>query len=128
MRIRSCLLLLALSATPALADGSSLPACDSPAVLDTIVGRQADAATWHDGVVIAGIGKTHQSVKGTRFVSAIEHRHCAAEASMSSGRKRVLHYVISDETGFAGYGWNVEFCLEGYDPYRVYDGACRVLR
>ncbi|WP_237153689.1 hypothetical protein [Oryzibacter oryziterrae] len=132
MRVFSALLLLALSVAPAVAaDGNpAIPACDDPTVLGSIKEKQAWAehATWQDGVVIASIAQPSQSTAGTKFVSAVEHRHCIARAELAGGQRRTLYYVISNDSGFAGYGWGVEFCLAGHDPYHVYDANCRVLR
>lgn len=41
-------------------------------------------------------------------------------------RRRVL-YLIEAGQGFAGTHHKVFFCIDGLDPWRVYDGHCRVL-
>jgi hypothetical protein len=38
-----------------------------------------------------------------------------------------MHYLIEEGAGFAGFGWNVEYCIHGLDPWKYYDGRCRVL-
>jgi hypothetical protein len=132
MRVFPAFLLVALSVGPSFAaDGNpAIPACDNASVLNSIIDRQAVAEreTWQDGVRISAIEQADQSAAGTKFVSAIEHRYCIARAELDDGQRRSLYYVISNESGFAGYGWGVEFCLAGHDPYHVYDANCRVLR
>lgn len=139
MRTLAPLAVLALLAGPAAAadapsaspEGTaSIPACDDPAVLGDIVERQhwAEANTWKNGLRIEGIGAIRQVYGTTTFVSAIDHRHCVARADLGPGRSDRLYYVIFEEMGFAGISWKVEFCMPGFDPYRVYDAACRVLR
>jgi len=122
---------LALGGAPALAaDGSpAIPACDDAGVLSTIVERQAwaEANSWHDGVLIDAVDQARQWQRGTRFLSDIEHRHCIATAHLAGGHGRKLFYVISKDTGFAGWGWNVDFCLAGHDPAHLYGEGCRVL-
>ena len=126
---------LFVAAMPASADTTKdaapgLPACDDAAVLARIVDRQhwAERNTWRDGVRIAAIEGVRQAYPGTRFVSAIEHRHCVARARLDGARDDRLFFVISRRQGFASVGWGVEFCMPNHDPYRVYDGGCRVLK
>jgi hypothetical protein len=134
MRAFVLLGLLALSCGPAAAQAlpasEGVPACDDPAVLSDIVERQhwAEAHTWKNGVRIEQITGVHQRYPGTKFVSAVEHRHCEARAYLGPRRADRLYYVISRELGFASIGWYVDFCMPRHDPYRVYNGDCRVLK
>lgn len=69
----------------------------------------------------------------TRFEPAHEHspierRYCHARVMLSGGYQRTVWYLIESRMGFATLGSNVEFCVEGFDPWRVYNGHCRVLR
>ncbi len=58
----------------------------------------------------------------------IARRYCAAKAALSNGKHRTVWYVIEDRMGFASMGDGVEFCVSGFDRWRVYSGHCRVLR
>lgn len=128
--------LLAL-ASPAAASGSMgglderIPACGDPHVLATI-GRRYDHAAknlHHDASAITRISKVHQHrVEEAGARSPIMRRYCGAVARMNDGRDRTLWYLIEDGQGLAGYGDNVEFCIAGLDPLRVYGVHCRVLR
>ena len=60
--------------------------------------------------------------------SPIERRYCHATAALSDGRNRDIWYLIERPMGFAGIGSNVEFCVDGFDRWNVYNGRCRVLR
>lgn len=113
------------------ASAGSLPDCDADAVLSTLTGRQAwaEAQTWKDGVTIAGIQAIRERRTEVGAVSAIDRRICSAKADLVGARRPVsLYYVVSAGEGFAGYGWNVEFCLSGRDPYRVYGADCKILK
>jgi hypothetical protein len=57
----------------------------------------------------------------------IARRYCGATAMLSDGRKRDVWYLIEDGMGFASIGDNVEFCVSGFDRWKVYNGRCRVL-
>jgi len=58
----------------------------------------------------------------------IARRYCGATVALSDGRNRTIWYLIEDGMGFAGVGDNVEFCVAGFDRWKVYNGRCRVLR
>lgn len=59
--------------------------------------------------------------------SPIARRYCGATLVMTDGKKRDVWYLIEDGMGLAGIGDNVEFCVSGYDRWKVYNGRCRVL-
>jgi len=40
-----------------------------------------------------------------------------------------LYYMVEFGQGFTGIGgFNVEFCVEGFDKWRIQDGNCRAVR
>lgn len=57
----------------------------------------------------------------------IARRYCGATAVLSDGSKHNLWYLIEDGMGLVGIGDNVEFCVSGFDRWKVYNGRCRVL-
>ncbi|AAN29633.1 MULTISPECIES: phage portal protein [Brucella] len=58
----------------------------------------------------------------------IERTYCQATAVLSDGQYRPVWYMVEEGQGFAALGRNVEFCVDGFDRWYVYDGRCRVLR
>ena len=58
----------------------------------------------------------------------ISRRYCEADIILSNGHSRDIWYLIETDQGFASIGDNVEFCVDGFDRWHVYNGACRVLR
>lgn len=58
----------------------------------------------------------------------ISRRYCQAVVTLSDGYRRDVWYLIERPMGFAGFGSNVEFCVNGFDRWNVYGGRCRVLR
>lgn len=122
--------LLAYCCSTVMAVAGELPACDDASVLSTLSGRQAwaEAHTWKDGVTIAALDRVGERPPMFPVFSSIERRHCVARAELTAARPTRLYYVVSAGEGFAGYGWNVEFCLSGHDPYRVYGADCQVLK
>lgn len=122
--------LLALCSSTAMAAAGEFPACDDASVLSTLSSRQAwaEAHTWKDGVTIAAVDRIGERRLETGGFSAIDRRYCTARAELTAARPTTLYYVVSANEGFAGFGWNVEFCLSGHDPYRVYGADCKVLK
>lgn len=121
---------LALCCSTMMAAAGELPACDDASVLSTLSGRQAwaEAHTWKDGITIAAVDRIGERPLVTEGFSSIDRRYCAAHAALTAARPTTLYYVVSANEGFAGSGWNVEFCLSGHDPYRVYGADCKVLK
>ena len=58
----------------------------------------------------------------------IARQYCEADVVLSDGHVRNIWYLIEGGMGFAGIGDNVEFCVDGFDRWYVYNGRCRVLR
>jgi hypothetical protein len=74
-----------------------------------------------------------QGIHQNRYLPADEDHpiarlYCEATAVLSNGRRHQVFYLIESGMGFAGIGGtNVEFCVNGFDRWKVYDGRCRVL-
>lgn len=78
--------------------------------------------------------KSFSNIMQTRYEPAasrynITRHYCTAIAHMDNGTSYPVAYVISENQGFAGFGaMNVDFCVDGFDRWRVHDNACRSLR
>ncbi|ODN71467.1 hypothetical protein [Methylobrevis pamukkalensis] len=107
----------------------SLPACSDAGVLGTIRSRHAAATPEaRDGIEIRDIHDAGPGRLEAFGPSAIATRHCAAKARLADGRTGRLYYMLSAGRGFAGIGWNVDFCVAGHDPWYVYGQECRSLK
>lgn len=60
--------------------------------------------------------------------SPLVRRYCLASVELDNGQHTDAHYFVEEDSGFASISWSVYVCLDGYDPWRVYDGRCRVAR
>jgi hypothetical protein len=98
------------------ADDAAVPACDGYAL--TQIGWRVGAVSF-EWVRDAGGGK---------YPSLIGRRYCEARAVVHDGQVSPIYYLIETHQQFAGIGAKVTFCLPGYDPWRVYDAACRTVR
>ena len=106
------------------------PECDAANVYYRIKDRfnWAENKTFHYGVEIDRLSHGHQRGLVTFGPYPIPRRYCQATAWLTNGRRHKVYYRIEEGMGLAGTGYKVEFCLPGYDRWRVYDGNCRVLR
>lgn len=111
--------------------GGAVPDCADPSVIETIRGKflHADAHVLRRGLAIEAVDRIRQSYFGDLNAGPTLRRYCYAHAYLNDGPKpKTLYYLIEQNYGFVGISWNVEFCVQGYDPWRVQDGNCRAVR
>ena len=106
------------------------PDCSNGSVKARIIENfnWADRATFYRGIAIKTIDYERERAIESFGEYPIDRRYCKGRAWLSNGKQNTVYYRIERGMGLAGTGYKVEFCLPGYDPWRVYDGYCRVLR
>jgi hypothetical protein len=136
--------LLAASCVPALAasaleknfwlsgpnyDGV-LPHCEDPAVTGKIASRFADkeANYWHSTLTIQQIDRHRQIAFAPWGPDYIPRRFCVARVLTSDGHYRRVSYAIAEDTGWIGFSWGVEWCVDGTDHNLAYAPACKMAR
>jgi hypothetical protein len=110
---------------------AALPECDAPGVLARISEKFAhqDARITRAGLAITGIDGIRQRALKASGPSLTDRRYCGGTSWLSNGRSSEVVYLIeAPKLGTFSIGWNVESCLPGFDPYRVYDAHCRSIR
>ena len=125
-------LLVSISLTPTtiVRAHDHLPHCGDEKTLKKVVKRfnQTERIYWRErGLILEAISKPHHHSSYSPFKSQIDRQYCHGTAVFENGKSRRLHYLIESTAGFAGFGWNVEYCIHGLDPWKYYDGRCRVL-
>ncbi|MBO6815170.1 MAG: hypothetical protein JJ891_09915 [Rhizobiaceae bacterium] len=108
----------------------TFPQCENEKVLRKVVKRfnQTERIYWEErGLSLERISGPHLHNDHYLPESPINRRYCHATAHFQNGKRRRMHYLIEEGAGFAGFGWNVEYCIHGLDPWKYYDGRCRVL-
>ena len=106
--------------------------CNEHRVLSRIVDRfdYAEDNLLNNGLAIVDFSM----ITRTEYVpvtpkNPIERHYCRAYANMNDNRARPVWYVIEEGMGYAGViGDNVEFCVSGQDPLRVYGADCHALK
>lgn len=106
------------------------PPCDAPKVLARIAERfdATEGRYWHTGVRMAFIEYPRQASTRLWPPETTIIRYCTATAHFTDGARHEVVYWLRSATGFAGYGWGVEFCLVGHDRHMSYAPQCRQLR
>jgi len=129
----------ATSAVPALAHDLLYPTsdrvsrfCNDSGILGRVKHRfayQVSNVPHLPDVAIVAFGNIHErryEPHGKR--NPIARRYCGATAELSDGRHRKVWYLIEDRMGFVGVGDGVEFCVSGFDRWKVYNAHCRVVK
>lgn len=108
----------------------SFPLCDNERVLRRIVKRfnSAEDDTWNRGIYLDAIERTRERTVLDNEERLVPRRYCRGHALLTNGRHPTVFYLIEGGQGFAGLSYSVEFCVNGLDPWREFDGSCRVLR
>lgn len=106
--------------------------CSQQSVLRTVVSRFGYQVRHVPNLPQVGISAM-SDVRLTRYEpktnpAEIERTYCRATAVLSDGQYRPVWYMVEEGQGFASMGRNVEFCVDGFDRWYVYDANCRVLR
>ncbi|MBW3098735.1 hypothetical protein [Pseudohoeflea coraliihabitans] len=111
--------------------GGNFAACRDPKVLDYIQRRfvWTDEHVLKRGLRIEAIAQPHENRwQPASQTHLIPRLYCHARALMNDGRTRTVWYLVEGGMGFAGIRDNVEFCVAGLDPWKVYGAHCRSLR
>lgn len=108
----------------------NVPACTEPLALGTISMRFAETERmyWNTAMNIGAF----QNVREVAFRPWGEgfqpRRYCTATVTLSDARQHKVWYSIIEDSGWQGYTWGVEWCIEGLDPTLAYAPDCKMAR
>jgi hypothetical protein len=102
--------------------------CES--ALGTITNQflEKESTFWNSDLRITGYSQIRETAFRPWQSDNIPRRYCSAEALVSDGKIRTVHYSIVEDGGFAGYGQGVEWCVVGLDRDWAYNPRCRAAR
>jgi hypothetical protein len=108
-------------------DGQVAP-CES--ALPTISTQfwEKESTFWNSDLRITGFGQIRETAFRPWQSDNIPRRYCSAEAMVSDGKVRTVHYSIVEDGGFAGFGQGVEWCVVGLDRDWAYNPRCRAAK
>jgi hypothetical protein len=102
-----------------------LASCE--AALPTITSEfwEKESTFWNSPLRITAYGGVHETAFRPRQSDNIPRRYCTADAMVSDGKVRAVHYSIIEDGGFASIGQGVEWCVVGLDRNWAYNPGCR---
>ena len=108
-------------------DGQLAP-CES--ALNAIASQfwEKESTFWNSDLRITGYGQIRETAFRPWQSDNIPRRYCSAEAMLSDGKVRIVHYSIVEDGGFAGFGQGVEWCVVGLDRDWAYNPRCKAAR
>ena len=107
-----------------------VPACDSSWALQIIAGRfgYKEWRYWGSSESISQFGDVREIAYRPWGYEYVPRRYCQAKVRVSDLRNTRVYYSIIEKGGFAGVGWDVEWCVVGYDHNLAYAPNCRAAR
>jgi hypothetical protein len=103
-------------------------ACE--AALGTITNQfwEKESTFWNSSLRITAYGQVHETAFRPWQSDNIPRRYCSADVMLSDGKMRQVHYSISEDGGFAGFGQGVEWCVTGLDRNWAFNPGCKAAR
>jgi hypothetical protein len=100
------------------------------AALPTITSQfqEKESTFWNSALQITAYGRIHETAFRPWQSDNIPRRYCSADAMISDGKLRTVHYSIIEDGGFASFGQGVEWCVIGLDRDWAYNPACKAAR
>ena len=108
-------------------DGRVAP-CE--AALSTITAQfhEKESTFWNSDLEITAYGAIRETAFRPWQSDNIPRRYCSAEAMISDGKPRTVHYSIIEDGGFASFSQGVEWCVTGLDRNGAYNPRCKAAR
>jgi hypothetical protein len=89
---------------------------------------EKESSFWNSDLRITAYGRVRETAFRPWQSDNIPRRYCSAEAMLSDGKVRTVHYSIVEDGGFAGFGQGVEWCVVGLDRDWAYNPRCRAAK
>jgi hypothetical protein len=90
--------------------------------------QEKESKFWNSALTITGYGRIHETAFRPWQSDNVPRRYCSGDVMLSDGKMRTVHFSIIEDSGFAGYGQGVEWCVTGLDRNWAYSPGCRAAR
>lgn len=101
-----------------------LPRCEAGLPTITTQFWEKERKFWNSPLRITAYGNVHERAFRPRESDNLPRRYCTAEAMVSDGIVRTVHYSIVEDGGIASMGQGVEWCVVGLDRNWAYNPGC----
>ncbi|HLH10509.1 MAG TPA: hypothetical protein VKV77_01380 [Methylovirgula sp.] len=105
-----------------------LPSCADPGVFERIQSRfgAREGEFWKSGLTIVGFDGVREIGFRSQGLDLIPRRYCIARALFNNRSVRSVSYSIDEDLGIIGWGYDVEWCVEGLDRNHAFAPNCRM--
>lgn len=107
-----------------------LPACDDAGVLDRIKDRFSakESEYWNTSLEI--VSYDHVKVIANRpfGLDHIPRNFCSARALLNDNSFHEVSYSVAEDLGIIGFGYGVEWCVQGLDRNLAFAPNCQLAR
>lgn len=107
-----------------------LPPCDDPGVLSRITSRfeQKESEYWNSTLEIQAYDKIKSIGVRPWGLDHIPRTFCVARAHLNDNSLHEVSYSIREDLGIIGFGYGVEWCVDGLDRNYAYAPDCKMAR
>jgi len=105
-----------------------LPPCEAGLAEISARFSETERRYWHSALTVLAFERVREVAYRPGGPNVLPRRYCTAMAALSDGAVQPVHYAIGEDTGFAGAGWGVQWCVAGYDRNWAYSPACKAAR
>ena len=108
----------------------ALPPCDDPGVLARITSRfeQKESEYWNSALQIQAYDRIAAIGIRPWGLDHIPRTFCTARAHLNDNSSHEVSYSIGEDLGIIGFGYGVEWCVEGLDRNYAYAPDCKEAR
>ena len=109
---------------------NDLPACDDVGVLDRIASRFArkESEYWSTSLEITHFDQVKLLAARPWGLDHIPRNFCTARVLLNDQSYHKVSYAVVEDQGIIGFGYGVEWCVEGLDRDLSYAPACQLAR
>lgn len=107
-----------------------LPACDDPGVLDRIKDRfsQTESEYWSTSLEIVSYDRVKLVAGRPWGLDHIPRNFCSARALLNDKSYHEVSYSVAEDLGIIGFGYGVQWCVQGLDRNLAYAPNCLMAR
>ncbi len=107
-----------------------LPACDDAGVLDRIKDRfnAKETEFWNTSLEIVSYDRVKPIADRPWGPDHIPRNFCSARALLNDNSFHQVSYSVAEDLGMIGFGYGVEWCVQGLDRNLAYAPNCQLAR
>jgi hypothetical protein len=106
--------------------GSGLPPCDAALGNIAFAFAQKEGRFWNSNLQILNFAQVRETAFRPWAAEVATRRFCSAEAQISDGVWRPVHFSLEAGMGHLGVTWGVQWCVVGLDRNWAYNPGCRM--